>query len=356
MKRLLGAVAAVCLLVLALAGCGAHHAGVKAPPAAKLPAATQTTGCPVNHATMGCSLTQPSGSRQLSFGVPAGSRFPDVSSYQGHPNWAAAKKSISGAVFKIGEGSGYIDPDAAYNNAALASLGIPRVGYWFVRPDGCSAQGARLEAEAKTLGLKLVVLDEEVPGISGYAACLNWYVKVATGHDAVVYRSAGNNYDSSSPGLTCWVAAYGPSHVPACSHRAIKGWQMTDGVYGFPTYIPGVGTGDVSIDYGLFKLLPQPKPADPFPRAPNDLRTFGKPPHRVSAREHAALVTWRSHSCANPVRRTVCETARADDLLLARRIYVIASDHGKLGRGHRHWSRDHLGVRYQYFSRELAAR
>lgn len=355
---------AFCVTAL-LAGCGGHTTTTvtststvtttpaQTSPKAPAPAIVQpAAGCPVGHSFMGCSTTL---TRSLSAGArPPGKYFPDVSSFQGSPNWTLAKGSIAGAAAKLGEGVTIFDGSATYNFAQLQRLGIPHLAYWFVRGSGCAAEGNAIKAAVKRVGgVRLVVLDEEVPGISGYAACLNPYVVSATGQNAVVYRSSGNDFDTSAPSLACWVAAYGPSSTPTCSSRHVVAWQFTDGRFGFPVFIPGVGQGDVSVDHGLLALTAAPKPKPkpkPFPFAPNTRRTFGQGKHRVTAREHLNLVTWRSEKCKLPVRRAVCKRTRSHALLLERRVYVIATHHGRLKKGHRLWKRDHLGDRYAYFA------
>lgn len=281
----------------------------KAPaPAISQPAAT----CPEGKSFMGCSTSTSSLTPQLALTLPAGKRFPDVSNFQGHPNWSTAKGSIAGAAAKLGEGSNYFDADAAYNVGQFKSLHIPYVVYWFVRPSGCAAEGNAIKsAVSRVGGVSRIVLDEEVAGISGYAACLNPYVRAATGQDAEVYRSSGNNYDSSLSSLKCWVAAYGPGSPPTCSGRTRVAWQFTDGRYGFPVYIPGVGQGDVSIDYG--GLLPSSAPADI-----GGAQHYENYPDNAPAkpnRERQSVMGWDSGNgsgrrCENPVRRPSCKTTR----------------------------------------------
>lgn len=316
MKRLLGLLIALTTAIV-VAACGGGHTTTvtrtvtaPAPPSSvKAPAPSiyqpAPSSCPVGKSYMGCSTstTGTTPPRLMLAPAPAGTKVPDVSNYQGRPNWPAAKAwGLKGAIFKIGESDNYIDSSASYNNAQLKTLGIPRAGYWFVRPVSCSAEGAKLEAEAKALGLTRVIADEEVAGISGYAQCLNPYARAATGHDLLVYRSAGNNYDSTLPSADCWVASYGPSKPPACSGRALKAWQFTDGRYGYPLYIPGVGTGDVSVDYGLIKLItgakPKPKPKTltqklSLTRLDATVRHFGKD----KAQERNTALTYLKAGC-----------------------------------------------------------
>lgn len=308
----------VAVLAALLAACGGTRTvtttkTVAAPsaPTLKQPA---PVGCPKGKSFMGCSSTGTTKKFMLT-PPPAGPKFVDVSNYQGDPNWPVAKGSIAGAVAKLGEGTNYIDSSAAYNVTHLKAEKIPFAVYWFVRPDGCQAEGDEIEKAARYVGgVPLIVLDEEVPSISGYASCLNSYVKAVTGRNAAVYRSSGNNFDSSSPGLVCWVAAYGPSKPPACSGRALKAWQYTDGRYGYPTYVPGVGTGDVSVDYGLLSLVkPKPKTLTQklgLTRLDGTVRHFGK----VKAQERNTALTYLKAGCVRNKKsgqyvRKVCKSS-----------------------------------------------
>lgn len=183
--------------------------------------------------------------------------IPDVSSWQGHPNWSAVKSwQVShgytpGGIFKIGEYT--IDPDASYNNASLKSLGMFRAGYWFVRRTGCTTEASQIINEAKALGLKVVFLDTEVPEASGYGNCLTPPLKAA-GLTVGTYASPGA-FPGGSPPNPAWIAAYGPANPPAAPWGGpIKAFQCTDGVFGCVTDVPGIGRGDVSVNYGVTKL------------------------------------------------------------------------------------------------------
>lgn len=258
------ALAAVATLLAACSPNGAPKAPASAPAAAAPPSqvATPPSACTGRFDYMGCSFGTAGAIPRLSFGTApgGGAIFPDVSNWQGHPDWAAAKGHIAGAAYKLGE---YVlDVDAAYNASETKRLGIPSIAYWFVEPYSCSLEASRIAADAKQVGATRVVLDEEVTGLSGYAACITADLAStnATVKIAAVYRSSGNDFDDSAASLPCWVAAYGPSSTPTCSSRHVVAFQFTDGKFGFPTFIPGLPLGDVSIDLGLLAPPRPPKP------------------------------------------------------------------------------------------------
>jgi hypothetical protein len=260
-------------------------AGVTAALAFSAGAGAAGAACPPGHSHMGCSIAagQPSQpAPRLVFpwnrGVARGqSEFPDVSSFQGHPNWAAARPFIDGAAVKAGEY--HEDPDFAFNVAELKRLGIRWAPYWFVRNTGCAHEGAELVAVIRSVGGLTsgpVVLDEEVPEAAGYVPCLDAAVFAAFHRHAVIYTSPGTWPGGSSAGLGVWVAAYGPSSPPNMFGKRPLAWQFTDGISGRVTFIPGIGTGDVNIDYGLMSLQAAP----PLPVC------FS---HRISAKACAAV-------------------------------------------------------------------
>lgn len=264
MKRILAAVVAGCLILLAGCSGSPHHGrrGAIGPVDVRVAAA-----CPAGRSFMGCAAPKPSSGGLKVGRPPAGCKFPDVSSYQGHPNWASVRSwqlaahCTPGAVFKLGEY--VIDPDAGYNAGSLHRLGMAAVGYWFVRRTGCAHEAGQIAAVARQLGLHVVVLDMEVPEAAGYAPCLSAPLKHA-GLAVVIYTGPGTWPGGSSAGLPVWVADYGPSSAPSMFGERPIAWQETDGRYGYPVYVPGIGSGDVSVDYGLLKLA-APKPPKPRP-------------------------------------------------------------------------------------------
>lgn len=221
-----------------------------------LAASPAYASCPVGRSQMGCSVPHPLKGVST---VPAGEIVPDVSSYQGAVDWpevAAWQKrhgwTVTGGIFKLGEN--VLDPYALQNAHGLKAAGMAEIGYVFVRP---GLQASTVIGWARQAGIKVVVLDEEVPGIQGTAGRVTPALKAA-GLTVVDYHSAGENFDTTAQGLDCWVADYGPSTPPACSTGPRVAWQFT--AYGS---MPGVsGIVDESISYGLLRLA-APKPQTP---------------------------------------------------------------------------------------------
>ena len=240
MKRLLTLVAALC----ALAALSPF-----------VPTAAARGTCPDGRSQMGCSL--PPVLKGVST-PPRGEIVPDVSSYQRTVDWSAVKRyqiahgwKVTGGIFKLGEN--VRDPYALQNARGLRAAGMAAVGYVFVRP---GLQASTVVGWAHAVRIRVVVLDEEVPGIQGTAGRVTSTLKAA-GLTVVDYHSAGEVFDSTARGLPCWVAAYGPSTPPACSTGPRVAWQWT--AFGS---IPGItGAVDESISYGLLKLAAPPKPA-----------------------------------------------------------------------------------------------
>jgi hypothetical protein len=259
-RALLSSIAAA----LMLAACGGHHK----PGGHKLAA---TSGpCPVGHAHMGCANAPPSLLVPHALKFTSGPRFPDVSNWQGHPNWSAAKPYIVGAAIKAGEAT-FRDSDFAWNVSQLTKLSIPWVAYWFVRPIDCASQAVAIVGALRAVGgpdLKRIVYDIEVPGLAGYAACLDKLVAPALGVHGVIYTSPGTWSGGDTAGLDLWVASYGnvlpclfTCNVAVAGKQSIIAWQNTDGQYGQIYNIPGLGKTDVSINYGLVsRAAPAPPP------------------------------------------------------------------------------------------------
>lgn len=275
----------------------------------------------------------------LKLSAPAGAEYPDVSQFQGNVDWAAVaswQRSHgwgTASIFKMGEYT--LDPEAVRNSSGTARFAF-RAGYWFVRNTGCAHEASLIIWAAKRFGLKIVVLDTEVPEARGYAACLAPPIRRA-GLIVIQYTSPGSNPDSSNPGLDEWVAAFGPSHVPCvwvCSvgqldRQTIVGWQFTDGRFGPVVHVPGVsGTVDVSADYGITGLgTPKPDPYALFSKT-----RFAFVHGTVKAAEYNTVKTWDSAKCRNPVRRAVCESSHFHLELLAGRDYFVATHTADLKR------------------------
>lgn len=243
---------AIVLLIMTLAGCAS--ASPKATAAAKCPAGASFMGCAAG-GTGPSSATAPVGA---TFGAPApGARvFPDVSSWQGHPDWAAAKGHITGGVAKAFEYRQ--DPDFAYNVAALKRLGLPWAAYDFVR--SCNAAGfiAALRSVGGPTSMP-PVLDEEVPAANGCTYTLAHQIFTAFHRWPIEYTSPGTEPSGAgAENLALWIADFGPSFPCLWTCHPVA-WQFASPPFVYYR-IPGLGYGDVSIDYGMTKLVVKPKP------------------------------------------------------------------------------------------------
>lgn len=290
------------LLIVLLTACGGGHSSssststgsvtipgpveAKPTPVQRPSAQGVAKHCPKGAAVMGCATgATPQLHRGPGLAIPSVPLFSDVSEWQGAVGWSsvAAWQRSHGwhpmAVWKMGEFR--LDSQARRNASETARLGFYRVGYWFVRNTGCASEAGQIISEARAEGLSTVVEDDEVPEARGYAACLTPRLHAA-GLTVVEYTSPGSNPDAVNPGVQyLWVAAFGPQHPPClwtCSvgeldRQTIVAWQLTDGVFGFVTNVPGIGRDDVSADYGFSRLLaPKPAPTKPAkPAAPAQL-------------------------------------------------------------------------------------
>lgn len=252
--------------------------------------------------------------------------IPDVSSYQRVVNWPAIRRwqlshhFAPAGIFKMGE---YVlDPYASTNNAALTRLHMWRAGYWFVRNTGCAYEGTQIKNEARTLRLKIVELDVEVPEARNYDGCLTAILKRA-GLIVGEYGSPGAYPGGSHTGDPAWVAAYGPANPPFAPWGGkVVAFQCTDGVFGCVTYVPGLGRSDMSEDLGITRLgLVKP---DPYGFLDKTVRHFG----RDHASEYNTVKTWDRSKCRNPVRRPVCQSSRFHLTLLRDRLNTVTHGRG----------------------------
>lgn len=306
-KLLLLAIATVvCFFVIA---CGSPTRTTETVKTAPTPTLHQK--CPPGNSYMGCSL-QGSLPKALLGATPSGKKFVDVSDWQPNVNWRFVKDAgVFGVVVKAGEGTAQ-DPTFAEHVAGAKRAGLLVQAYWFVRPvSPCRAEG---EAIARTVphGMR-VTLDEEVPGIAGYAYCVAGEVQRSTGVRPADYTSPGTYSDPSGRALGLWQATYGPS-LAAIWHPVLA-WQYTDAAS-----IAGLSL-DESVNYGLFPTSkPKPKPKDiggaqHYERYPD---TWWKLDGQ-HLRERANVERWDHNHCENPARRAVCvQTHHALVLLLGR--------------------------------------
>jgi hypothetical protein len=337
--RRIAALTGALIAALLIVGCGstAHRSKL-------------TELCPPGRSFMGCAsgaVPHPNHALQnlKPSGVTkpvAGCLFPDVSSYQGHPDWAAASSSICAAVAKAGE-SNFEDPDFAYNVASLRALHIPWAGYWFVR--GCS-EGPSFVSVLNSVGFRgdrdalRPVEDMEVPSAFGCAVPIARAIHAAFGVWPIIYTAPGTWPGGASGGLEAWEADYGPSLAALPFAAVVLAWQRYSPPYTYRS-IPGLGYGDVSIDLrGFSKALAFPAPTvSPFAIYP--LKPVELYAHKIS--ERLTVESWWSHGCKNPVRRHVCVIDRRNLQWLAGRLVTISGGHwgsarsGELKWGPRHY-------------------
>lgn len=355
MKRILALLTV--LVALLVAGCGGST------PTSHSVGATGSTGATGTKTVQVCSgltdkcttITVPSTPIPTSGVIPGGPKFPDVSSFQGHPNWVATKAAgYAGAAIKAGE---FVeDPDFAFNATTLRSLHMFWAPYWFVRNTGCTHEGNQIVSVINSVGGLTsgpVILDMEVPEAFGYAGCLDSIIFRAFHRHAVIYTAPGTWPGGSHFGLSLWEADYNFSASISPFWKPMVAWQFTDSSVGPKFFVSGVGWGDVSVDYGLTKLVPSP--VDPFAIFPKTTFKFGE----LSVSEYTTVKTWVDDRCVNPVRRTACYESRISDTLLRGRLYFLASHKQVRGgwvavpAGHFRWNVNHLGARFQVLSRVL---
>lgn len=186
--------------------------------------------------------------------------IPDVSEFQGHPDWRAAKAHICGAIARVADmSSGRPDTSFSYNWAQLRKLHIWHAAYAFVRPGDCAGEGRTAYGWVKAQGgldSGPLIADAEVPLSFTCVTEFTGAVEAASGwHLCVIYTAQGTWPGGTHDGCSLWDAAYGP--VPGCVWTCtIVAWQFTDGVFGpFPHSTPGIGSGDISENHGITRIV-----------------------------------------------------------------------------------------------------
>lgn len=293
---------------------------------------------------MGCALSGAAETfKPKVSAIPSGPKFPDVSSFQGHPNWAAAKSSISMAVVKAGEYKE--DPDFAWNVGQLKTLGIPWAPYWFVRNTGCAHEGAEIVSVVKSVGGLTslpVVLDEEVPEALGYTVCLADAVHAAFGRWPIIYTAPGTWPGGANGNLNLWIADYGPGFPCMWTCHPVA-WQFASPPF-VDYFIPGIGTGDVSVDYGFSKLLP-PGVLHHYSRFAS-----GRFSSRWGVLNERSVVEHYDGARQHPAKyKTYLRKLEAELKYLADRDWAVA--HHQLVHGKPSWGLYHRGWRFQQLSK-----
>lgn len=361
----------VALLMIAIGGCGggAPHASLRAhvrPTSKTALTAALSANCPVGQSYMGCSIgaaRHPGhalhGAIDVRGVAPAnGCTIPDVSSWQGHEDWAAAAPYICAAVAKAGEGGVREDPDFAWNVAQLRSLHIHWGAYFFVR--GCS-DGAQFVAELNSVGFKgdpdalRPDLDTEVPSAKDCIVPAADAIHAAFGIWPNDYSAPGTYPGGPCGGLDKWEADYtlGLREIENDCGLVIA-WQRYSPPYTFKS-VPGLGTIDESIDLAGFssQLAFPPAPPKPSPFLIYPLKPILLYHQAVS--ERRTVERWWSRGCTNPVIRKVCVVTRIHLGWFAGRLYTLAhagKDNGDFNLPP-DWSPNSWGKRYHRIERIL---
>lgn len=323
-------------LALALASCGSSTTSTTTP------GPTLAGLCPPGISHMGCALDGAKVGPKLPR-LPSGPRFPDVSSFQGHPNWAEAKPFISMAVVKAGEYKE--DPDFAWNIAQLKRLGIKWSAYWFVRNTGCAHEGAEIVSVLRSVGGPTSlppVLDMEVPEAKPYTTCLADAIHSAFGRWPIIYTAPGTWPGGANDNLPLWIADYGPNFPCMWTCHPVA-WQFASPPF-VDVNIPGIGVGDVNLDFGFSKLTPAPV----APQDPHHYLRFvnGKFSSKWGVLRERSVVKHYDGAVQHPVKyRSYLRKLRAELAFLAGRDYKEATTqrvHHKPS-----WTRYFRGWRFQ---------
>ena len=185
----------------------------------------------------------------------------DVSSWQGHVDWAAVKRS--GRLFafaKATEGQTFVDSKFAANRFGMAGAGLTLRGFYhFARPDrnSAAAEAAHFLRTVGPLGAgEVAVLDLEVaagPGVGDWAAEWLRLVAAATGRTPILYSYQSYLHSVPTSRLTSyplWLAFYGSNDgaIPATPPKSDRWSRWTWWQYTSNALVPGVnGRVDDSI-------------------------------------------------------------------------------------------------------------
>jgi lysozyme len=198
-------------------------------------------------------------------------RGPDVSSYQGQPDWGRVHRAgFQFAACKATEGLTYTDPTFARNWQQIKAQGMVRIAYHFAHAD--PGRDPRAEAQHFLNVVKdrggtangIPALDIEAGGLSGisFRRWVNaWCAEVQKHWRAgLIYTGAWfwNPRGGGSPprDWRLWVSGYTGSPPQVNGFGSWTLWQYTDGRYGpQPHSVPGIGACDISVFNGTTAAL-----------------------------------------------------------------------------------------------------
>lgn len=189
----------------------------------------------------------------------------DLSHWQsGSLDFTKAKAAGVRFVYhKATEHTGYRDPLHTKRRGQVKAAGIPFGAYHFARPAKSSGttQARFFLAVAKPVGGDLrPMLDLEDRGGLSANGLQRWVddfvteVKRQTGKSPILYT----NYElTRDPGCFLWVARYNNANALPVTPKAWTRptvWQFSNGVYGRPNSVPGIGACDINTLFPGFDL------------------------------------------------------------------------------------------------------
>lgn len=192
----------------------------------------------------------------------------DISHHQsGKIDWAALKRAgVQWMYHKSTEGNSFKDSNYGKRRAEAKANGVPFGAYHFARPESGDArrEAAFFVATAKPVpGDLRPALDLETKEHLSGAALVKWAdefcdeVEDLTGVTPVVYTP----YVLSSlleKKAIFWVPRYNNSNTPPVRQWDI--WQFSNGVFGVPNSVPGLGHVDLNHSKVQLSELLIPKP------------------------------------------------------------------------------------------------
>lgn len=184
----------------------------------------------------------------------------DISHFQsGNIDFRKAKEAgVKFVYHKATEGTTYRDDLYTRRRAECLKAGIPFGAYHFARPDGNDAveeAAAFLNYARPKPGDLIPCLDFEVTFRDGEAWCKKFMAEVerVTGNKGIHYGPSdfGDDYPYAR-----WVPRYNNSNTPPTVKWDM--WQFSNGVYGVPNRVEGMGNVDLNTfapNFGISKLL-----------------------------------------------------------------------------------------------------
>lgn len=192
----------------------------------------------------------------------------DISHHQSGPiDWAALKRDgVKWMYHKATEGNGFKDSNYSKRRAEAKKAGMPFGAYHFARPELGDArrEAAFFVATAKPVpGDLRPALDLETKERLSSAQIVQWAdefcdeVEDLTGVTPVVYTPYVLSSALEKKALF-WVPRYNNSNTPPVRQWDI--WQFSNGVFGVPNSVAGLGHVDLNTSKVQLSELVIPKP------------------------------------------------------------------------------------------------